>query len=182
MQQNREALLLRNAGLALLIVLAGALVLAGCDSGTDTFGIDGDYDLGTVRFVYGENQTWTLRQVIVTIDTSQGEIFFSGLDSNGDLWGYSGDYRHTGDRVIANDLPEVDFGSDDQLDLRLEFTSSSRFEGVAINWVYDNSRLVDVGAANIAGRETFISSAQARGTGATGADKTPKLETIHQQD
>ncbi len=172
---------MRNASLVLLIVLVAAL-FTGCDSGTDDFSIGGDYNVGTVQFVFGENQTFTLRDVIVTIDTSRREIFFSGIDSSGALWGYSGDYRHTGNRVVASDLPEVDFGSSDQLDLRLEFTSSSRFEGVAINWVYDGGRLTDVGAANIDGRETFIRSAQAREAGPTGADKTPKLEIINQQD
>lgn len=173
---------MRNASLALLIVIMGALIFAGCDGGTDYYGVDGDYDVGTVRFVFGQNQTFTLRDVIVTIDSSRREIFFSGIDSNGDLWGYSGDYSHSGDRLIASDLPEIDFGSQDRLDLRLEFTSNSRFEGVAINWVYDGTRLVDVGAANIGGRETFISSAQARDAAPTGADKTPKLEIINQQD
>ncbi|MGM0493027.1 MAG: hypothetical protein ACQER1_08780 [Armatimonadota bacterium] len=165
-----------------LMIVGTTLLMSGCDSGTDTYSIDGDYNVGTVQFVYGENQTFTLREVIVTIDTSARDIFFSGIDRNGALWGYSGSYRHTGNRIIASDLPEVDFGSADQLDLRLEFTSSRRFEGVAINWVYDGTRLTDVGAANITGQETFIRSAEARDAAPTGVEKTPKLEIIQQQD
>lgn len=166
---------------AALVFAGSALLMVGCDSG-DTFSVGGDYNVGTVRFVYGENQTFTLREVIVTIDTSSRDIFFSGIDRDDALWGYSGSYRHTGNRIIASDLPEVDFGSADQLDLRLEFTSSRRFEGVAINWVYRDDRLTDVGAANITGQETFIQSAEARDAAPTGVEKTPKLEIIQQQD
>jgi hypothetical protein len=161
------------------MIIIVALFSFGCDGGTGDFSIDGDYDLGTVRFVYGQNNTWTLRDVIVTVDTSQGEIFFSGIDGDGALWGYSGDYDRDDDRLVALDLPEVDFGSEDQLDLRIEFTSNSRFEGVAINWVYDAGELTDVGAANIAGRETFIAAAEAREVEPAGVeDKTSKDHII----
>lgn len=174
-----EGLALRIATLAALTITLAALLLAGCDSGSDYYGIDGDYNVGTVRFVYGGNQTWTLRECILTVDTSAGELFFSGLDSDGLLWGYSGDYQRSNNRLVALDMPEVDFGSEDQLDLRIEFTSNSRFEGVAINWVYDSGELTDVGAANITGRETFIAAAQAREVEATGSDaKTSKQEVI----
>lgn len=160
------------------MVIVVALLSFGCDGDTGTYSIDGDYDLGTVRFVYGGDETWTLREVVVTVDTGAGEIFFSGIDRNNALWGYSGDYDRDGDRLVALDMPEVDYGSSDRLDLRIEFTSSRRFEGVAINWVYDGGDLLDVGAANIAGRETFIAAAEAREVQPTGIDKTPKLEII----
>ena len=152
---------MRITTLVALTLLVAAIFLVGCD-GTTGYNIDGDYTVGTVRFVYGGNQTWTLYDVIVTVDSTQDRIYFSGLDSQNRLWGYSGDFDRTDDRIVALDMPEVDFGSEDQLDLRLEFTSNSRFEGVAINWVYDGITLDDVGAANIAGRETFIAAAEAR--------------------
>ena len=169
---------MRIATIAALTIVVVALFTLGCDSGSDYYGIDGDYDIGTVRFVYGGNQTWTLRNVILTVDTSAGEVFFSGIDSDGALWGYSGDYERDNNRLVALDMPEVDFGAEDRLDLRVEFTSNSRFEGVAINWVYDQGDLTDVGAANISGRETFIAAAQRREMQPTGVDKTPKLEAI----
>ncbi len=152
----------------LMIVVAALALFVGCDGTTGYYNIDGDYTVGTVRFVYGGNQTWTLYDVIVTVDGGEDRVYFSGLDSQNRLWGYSGDYDRTDERIVALDMPEVDFGSEDQLDLRLEFTSNSRFEGVAINWVYDGNTLDDVGAANITGRETFIASAQARTVEATG--------------
>ncbi len=164
---------------ALTVAMLGVIIV-GCDSGSDTYSIDGDYSLGTVEFVYGgdENPTWTLYDVLVTIDTATGEVFFSGEESDNDVWGYSGDYERSGNRIVALDLPEVREGSEDRLDLRLEFTSSRRFEGVAINWVYDRDDLTNVGAANVSGRETFISAADARQPEAIGSDRTPSLEII----
>jgi hypothetical protein len=163
---------------AVLMIVGVTLLMFGCDSGTDTHNVDGDYAVGTVQFVFGENQTWTLRDVLITIDTRESRVYFSGIDRDGLLWGYSGRYSRSGNRILASDLPEIDFGSADQLDLRLEFTSSRRFEGIAINWVYENNRLADVGAANITGQETFIRAAQVRDVSATGAEKTPKLEAL----
>jgi len=158
--------------LTLIVVVASLALFVGCDGTTGSYNIDGDYTVGTVRFVYGGNQTWTLHEVILTVDTTEGRVYFSGLDSQNRLWGYSGDYDRIDDRIVALDMPEVDYGSDDQLDLRIEFTSNSRFEGVAINWVYDSGDLDDVGAANVTGRETFIAAAQARTVETTGiADK-----------
>lgn len=169
---------MKKAIVVVLMIAGLALLMYGCDSGTDTYSVDGDYEVGTVRFVFGDDVTWTLRNVIVTIETSPREIFFSGIDRDGALWGYSGSYRRSGNRIVASDLPEVDFGSADQLDLRLEFTSNRRFEGIAINWVYDGSRLMNVGAANITGSQIFIRSAEARQPGPTGVEKTPKLEMM----
>lgn len=160
-----------------ILTLVGALLFMGCDGTSSSYNINGDYSVGNVRFVYGGNQTWTLRDVIITVDTTQSRLYFSGIDSQGLLWGWSGRYERSDNRIVALDMPEVDFGSEDQLDLRLEFTSNSRFEGVAINWVYSGTTLQDVGAANIAGRQTFISSAQVRGVEATGdAQKARVLE------
>jgi len=159
---------LRISTLVALTLLVAAIFMVGCDGTSGYYNIDGDYTVGTVRFVYGGNQTWTLYDVIVTVDSGEDRIYFFGLDSQNRLWGYSGDYDRTDERIVALDMPEVDFGSEDQLDLRLEFTSNSRFEGVAINWVYDGATLDDVGAANIAGRETFIAAAQARTVAPTG--------------
>lgn len=170
---------MRIATLLTALVIVAGLLVAGCDSGSDFHNIDGDYNVGTVQFVYGGNQTWTLRQVILTIDTNEGRVYFSGLDSQDRLWGYSGDYDRANNRIVALDLPEIDFGSEDQIDLRVEFTSNSRFEGVAINWVYDDGDLTDVGAANITGRETFIAAAEAREMQPTGVtDKPSKLEIL----
>ncbi len=173
---------MKKAMIAALLTAGIAFAMFGCDSGTDTYSVAGDYALGNVQFVYGENETWTLRNVLVTIETAPSRIYFSGEDRDGLLWGYSGSYRRTANRIIASDLPEIDFGSADQLDLRLEFTSNRRFEGIAINWVYDGSRLMNVGAANVTGQETFIRAAQSRDVSATGAEKTPKLEMLNQQD
>jgi len=157
---------LRIATLAMLFVVA-ALLLVGC-GGDEVFSGDGDYEVGTVRFVYGANQTWTLREVLVTINASERRAYFSGIDSQGLLWGWAGSYTQNGSQVVALNMPEIDFGSDDQLDLRIEFTSNSRFEGVAINWVYDGGSLEDVGASNITGRKTFISTRQVRTVEPTG--------------
>lgn len=167
---------MRISTLVALMLIVTALFMLGCDGTSGYYNIDGDYTLGTVQFVYGGNQTWTLYDVIVTVDTTEGRVYFSGIDSQNLLWGYSGDYDRTDDRIVALDMPEVDYGSEDQLDLRLEFTSNSRFEGVAINWVYENGDLQDVGAANISGRETFIAAAQARDVKATG--DTQKIRTF----
>ncbi|MGC9320471.1 MAG: hypothetical protein ACP5KN_20725, partial [Armatimonadota bacterium] len=101
-------------------------------------------------------------------------IYFSGYDSNGQLWGYYGDYNRTVNRVVAQDLPEIDFGSEDLMDLRLEFTSS-RVDGAAINWGYDGDDLTDVGAANIGGRRIYSRSAREMDT-AAGDGKQPKLQ------
>ena len=144
-----------------------ALLLVGCE-GDDFVSTDGDYDVGTVRFVYSANQTWTLRDVIVTIDSGQRRAYFSGIDAQGLLWGWAGSYTQNENQIVALNMPEIDFGSDDQVDLRIEFTSNSRFEGVAINWVYDGGSLEDVGAANVTGRETFINTRQVRTVEPTG--------------
>ncbi len=159
-----------------IAVLAGyTLLFAGCDSGT-TYNIEGDWDLGTVQFDYGGGVTWTLNNVLLSVDTVDEVIYFSGYDRNGLLWGYAGDYSRTANRVIALDLPEIDFGSEDQLDLRLEFTSN-RVNGAAINWVYDAGELEDVGAARVSGRKVFGSSV--RSMAATGSDeKAPKFEGV----
>lgn len=164
---------------ALVTAVVAILFMLGCDSGSGDYSIDGDYSLGTVRFVFGGDKTRTLYEVIVTVDTSARRIHFSGLDSQNRLWGYSGDYDRTNNRLVALDMPEIDYGSEDQLDLRIEFTSNSRFEGVAINWVYDGGTLEDVGAANISGREVFIRAAEARDLQpAASPDKPRKLDAL----
>jgi hypothetical protein len=136
---------------AVLTALVVTLTCLGCDSGTTTYNIDGTWSAGRVTFNFGGGQTWVLYDVLMTVDTTEGEIRFSGLDSEGLLWGYSGDYTRTQNRVVAQDMPEIDYGSSDQLDLQLEF-SRNRFSGAAINWVYDDDDdLTDVGAARISG-------------------------------
>jgi hypothetical protein len=82
---------------AVLMIVGVTLLMFGCDSGTDTHNVDGDYAVGTVQFVFGENQTWTLRDVLITIDTRESRVYFSGIDRDGLLWGYSGRYSRSGE-------------------------------------------------------------------------------------
>ncbi len=155
------------------IAVVVALLCLGCDSGTSIYSIGGDWSAGQIVFNYGGGVTWRLKNVVITIDTVDGMIYLSGIDNDGFLWGYSGEYQRTENRLGAENLPEITFGSEDELDLRLEFTSSNRFNGAAINWVYDGGDLTDVGATNISGRR--ISTAAARDLSAAASDeKAPK--------
>lgn len=164
---------MRTATLLMALLALVALAFIGCEGGTTIYDIDGDWNAGTVQFIYGANETWTLYDVLITVDTVEEMIYISGYDSNDLLWGYSGDYDRSQNRVTALDMPEVDFGSEDQMDLHLEF-GSSRFEGAAINWVYDGDDLTDVGAANISGR--YVGRMSTRQVTPQGdAEKKPRL-------
>lgn len=162
---------MRYVLLAGVLALAVVMTLGGCDGG-ETANIDGDWSAGTVTFDYGGGVTWTLRQVIVSVDTTTTTVSFSGFDGDGLLWEYRGDYSRTDNRIVAQDLPEIDFGSEDQLDLRLEFTGRN-FNGAAINWVYDGSELSDVGATNIRGTRG-VRSAELEAS--TSADRSEKVK------
>ncbi|MEA3400984.1 MAG: hypothetical protein U9R79_07005 [Armatimonadota bacterium] len=161
------------AVIAAIVSIAAVVCLMGCE-GDAIYSIDGDWAIGTVRFSYGGGKTWTLRDVLITVDTMDDVIYFSGYDSEGQLWGYYGEYDRTVNRVVAQDLPEIDFGSEDLMDLRLEFTSS-RVDGAAINWVYDGDDLTDVGAANVGGHRVYSRAAREMDA-AAGDEKQPKLQ------
>jgi len=141
----------RRAALMVSVMLIVPAFLTGCD-GTVIYNIDGNWALGTVVFNYGDGRTWTLYDVLIEVDTGEGLIYFSGFDRDDQLWVYRGDYTRTGNRVVAEEMPERDKGDKDTLDLRLEF-GSTRLVGTATNWVYDDTGDVDdVGSATLSGR------------------------------
>lgn len=161
---------MRKSLLIVGVVMIALTLLAGCD-GTIIYNIDGNWALGTVTFTYGDGRTWTLYDVLIEVDTGEGLIYFSGFDRDDQLWIYRGDYTRTGNRVVAEEMPERDEGDKDTLDLRLEF-GSTRVVGTATNWVYDDSGNVEaVGSATLSGRKVSqpaqrdmdTSSAEARG-------------------
>lgn len=135
---------------AVMIAAAFATMIGlGCDGTTTAIG--GVYDVGRVDFHFGGGQFWRLNQVELIVDTGRRTVEFSGFSTDGALWIWAGSYTRSGNRIAATDLPEIDFGSDDLLDLHLEF-SQNRFEGAAINWEYVGRDLVNIGAARIDGR------------------------------
>ena len=136
---------------AMLIAVIVVIIGLGCDAVTTT-AIGGVYDVGTVDFNFGGGEFWRLHEVELVVDTTERWVHFSGF-SDGALWAWAGSYTRSGDRIAATGLPEIYFGSDDLLDLHLEF-SAGRFEGVAINWDYVGRDLANIGAARIDGRRT----------------------------
>ncbi len=134
---------------ALLVAMIVTVICIGCDA--DSYNIRGTYDAGTVDFSFGGGDFWRLEDVELYVDTSERKVHFSGYSRAGDLWEWAGSYRRTGNRIVAQDLPEVLYGSSDLIDLHLEF-SRDTFSGAVINWVYTERDLQEVGAARISGR------------------------------
>lgn len=135
---------------ALITGAVVAIVGSGCD-GTGATITSGEYSVGRVDFNFGGGETWRLNDVLVTVDTAQRRVFLSGFDRQNQLWVYGGSYSRTEGRLVGTDLPEIELGSADRIDLHLEF-SRNTFSGAVINWVYDGRELANVGAARISGR------------------------------
>ena len=52
--------------IALAAGIVPLLLLAGC-SGTTIYDIDVQFGVGTLRFVYDDNNTWTLRHTVIEV-------------------------------------------------------------------------------------------------------------------
>ncbi len=143
--------------LAVAVVIL--MLFAGCDGSFWLTSIDGYWDVGNVQFRYGDGRTWTLRDGLIEVDTGEGLIYLSGYDSDNALWAWRGEYDRTGNRVVAEDMPEMDQGDRDVIDLRVEF-DRNRVDGTATNWVYDSTHdLEAVGTAPLSGQRTSAPSA-----------------------
>jgi len=158
----------------LAVVVVALALFAGCDGGFWLTSIDGFWDLGDVQFRYGDGRTWTLEDGLIEVDTTEGLIYLSGYDSGNELWAWRGEYDRSGNRVVAEDMPEMDAGDRDVMDLNVEF-DRNRVDGAVTNWVYDGSGdLSAVGTAAVSGRRTSNPSA-ARDIDSAGAQpRAPK--------
>lgn len=131
-------------------VVTAALLLVGC-SGTTFYDIDGQFGVGTLRFVYNDDSIWTLRQTIIEVVEAHDLIYISGYDRNGDLWAYRGEYTRNGNRVTAQDMLEIDLGTRDTMDMTLQF-ARNRVTGTVTNWVRDaDGDVLAVGAVPVSG-------------------------------
>lgn len=165
---------MRVTGWIAAVAGIGALLLAGC-SGTTVYDIDGQFGVGTLRFVYDDNSTWTLRQTIIEVDTDAELIYISGYDSSDDLWAYRGDYNRSGNRVTALDMPERLEGVRDTMDMTLQF-ARNRVTGTVTNWVRDDDGdVLAVGAVPVSGGRLSNYVPRPLST-ASAEERTPKLQ------
>lgn len=155
-------------------IVTAALLLVGC-SGTTFYDIDGQFGVGTLRFVYNDDSTWTLRQTIIEVVEADDLIYISGYDRNDDLWAYRGEYTRNGNRVTAQDMPEQFEGNKDTMDLTLQF-ARNRVTGTVTNWIRDDDGdVLAVGAVPVSGGR--LSNYVPRPLSAAAAiERAPKLQ------
>lgn len=165
---------MRVSGWIAAVAGVGALLLVGC-SGTTIHNIDGQFGVGTLRIVFDDNSTWTLRQTIIEVDTDAGLIYISGFDSANDLWAYRGQYSRNGNRVVALDMPERLEGNRDTMDMTLEF-ARNRVTGTVTNWVRDeDGDVLAVGAVPVSGGRLSNYVPRPLSTSEAG-ERAPKLQ------
>ncbi len=150
------------------------LLLAGC-SGTTIYNIDGQFGVGTLRFVYNDESTWTLRQTIIEVVEEDELIYISGYDSDNDLWAYRGPYDRSSNRVVALDMPERLEGNKDTMDLTLQF-ARNRVTGTVTNWIRDDDGdVLAVGAVPVSGGRLSNYVPRPLST-ASAEERAPKLQ------
>ncbi len=150
---------MRAARWWLAMAVIALVLFAGCDGSFWLTSIDGFWDVGDLQFRYGDGSTWTLNDGLIEVDTAEGLIYLSGYDGQDALWAWRGEYDRSGNRVVCEDMAEMDRGNRDVMDLRVEF-DRNRVDGTATNWVYDSTGdLESVGTAPLSGRRTSSPSA-----------------------
>lgn len=160
--------------IALAAGIVPLLLLAGC-SGTTIYDIDGQFGVGTLRFVYDDNNTWALRHTVIEVVEEEDLIYISGYDSNDELWAYRGPYDRTDNRVTAMDMPERLEGNNDTMDLTLQF-ARNRVSGTVTNWIRDDDGdVLAVGAVPVSGSRLSSYVPRPLSTVAT-TERAPKLQ------
>lgn len=176
LQVPREVHTMRVMVLVASVLMVTVVLLSGC-SGTVIYDIDGQWGVGTLRFVYDDDTVWVLRQAIIEVVEDEDLIYISGYDRDDELWAYRGEYTRTENRVTVQDMLEIDLGDRDTMDMTLQF-SQYHVSGTVTNWIRDDDGdVVKVGVVPVSGTRLDSYVPRPLSTAAAAAsNKQPKLQ------